>query len=266
MRAAPADPGDGDAYAALLERIREPERDRLRGLQAGHDRPPPARPDERDRRAPTVADYAALVERDPVEYDRLVDSLLIKVTEFFRDARLWDHLRSTVLPALVAEARREATRAAHLVGRVLDRRGGVLRWPSRRRGDPQRGARAVTSASSRPTSTGPRSTFARRGVYPPARSRGVPAAAPRALLRAVRRGLRGRPSSSAPRMVFGEHDLSARVPFPRIDLLLCRNVLIYFTVPLQRVALETFAFSLRPDGRLVLGMAETVAGVAGAVC
>jgi two-component system CheB/CheR fusion protein len=53
------------------------------------------------------------------------------------------------------------------------------------------------------------------------------------------------------------------VPFPRIDLLLCRNVLIYFTPPLQRVALETFAYSLRPDGRLVLGLSETVAALPG---
>ena len=70
--------------------------------------------------------------------------------------------------------------------------------------------------------------FARRGVYPPGALRGVPAP------------LRGRyfvPSAAGfevvrqvrSRMVFGEHDLSARVPFPRIDLLLCRNVLIYFT-------------------------------------
>ena len=64
-------------------------------------------------------------------------------------------------------------------------------------------------------------------------------------------------------MIFGEHDLSARVPFPRIDLLLCRNVLIYFTTPLQRVALETFALSLRPEGRLVLGSSETVAVLSG---
>ena len=67
-------------------------------------------------------------------------------------------------------------------------------------------------------------------------------------------------------MVFGEHDLSARVPFPRIDLLLCRNVLIYFTVPLQRVALETFAYSLRPDGRLVLGIVGDRRRAAGTVC
>ena len=59
-------------------------------------------------------------------------------------------------------------------------------------------------------------------------------------------------------VVFGEHDLSARVPFPRIDLLLCRNVLIYFTSGLQRAALETFAFSLRTGGVLVLGQSESV--------
>ena len=59
-------------------------------------------------------------------------------------------------------------------------------------------------------------------------------------------------------MIFGEHDLGARAPFPRIDLILCRNVLIYFNLPMQRAALETFGFSLRDDGRLVLGPSETV--------
>ena len=62
-------------------------------------------------------------------------------------------------------------------------------------------------------------------------------------------------------MIFGEHDLGARAPFPRIDLVLCRNVLIYFTPPMQRAALETFAFSLRDEGRLVLGTSETVAAL-----
>ena len=64
-------------------------------------------------------------------------------------------------------------------------------------------------------------------------------------------------------MIFGEHDLGARAPFPRIDLILCRNVLIYFNPPMQRAALETFGFSLRDDGRLVLGPSETVAALPG---
>jgi two-component system CheB/CheR fusion protein len=48
-----------------------------------------------------------------------------------------------------------------------------------------------------------------------------------------------------------------RAPFPRIDLGLCRNVLIYFTPELQKRALRLFAFSIRPGGYFVLGKAET---------
>ena len=58
-------------------------------------------------------------------------------------------------------------------------------------------------------------------------------------------------------VVFGQHDLGQRAPFPRIDLALCRNVLIYFTRELQKRALQLFAFSLREGGYLALGKAES---------
>lgn len=59
-------------------------------------------------------------------------------------------------------------------------------------------------------------------------------------------------------VIFGKHDLGQRAPFPRIDMVLSRNVLIYFTPELQRRALDLFAHSLRNGGRLVLGKAESV--------
>jgi two-component system CheB/CheR fusion protein len=59
-------------------------------------------------------------------------------------------------------------------------------------------------------------------------------------------------------VTFGQHDLGQRAPFPRIDLVLCRNVLIYFTLELQRRALQLFAFALREGRYLALGKAETV--------
>jgi two-component system CheB/CheR fusion protein len=62
-------------------------------------------------------------------------------------------------------------------------------------------------------------------------------------------------------VVFGEHDLGHRAPFPRIDLVVCRNVLIYFTTELQRRALQLFAFSLRRGGYLALGKAESVSSL-----
>ncbi|HEU5439021.1 MAG TPA: CheR family methyltransferase, partial [Ktedonobacterales bacterium] len=64
-------------------------------------------------------------------------------------------------------------------------------------------------------------------------------------------------------VIFGEHDLAQRAPFPHIDLVFCRNVLIYFTPELQLHALRLFGFSLRNGGFLVLGNAES-AGALGA--
>jgi len=99
--------------------------------------------------------------------------------------------------------------------------------------------------------------FARRGIYPARSIENLPAdMVERHFIQhedgyEVNKRLRGI-------LVFGEHDLGQRSPFPRIDLILCRNVLIYFTPALQRRALQLFAFSLRMGGYLVLGKSETV--------
>ncbi|MGI8404016.1 MAG: CheR family methyltransferase [Thermomicrobiales bacterium] len=99
--------------------------------------------------------------------------------------------------------------------------------------------------------------FARRGIYP---ARSLARIPPGLLERyftesgedyEVRKVLRGM-------IVFGAHDLGQRAPFSRIDLILCRNVLIYFTPALQRHALQLFAFSLRIGGYLVLGKSESI--------
>ena len=205
----------------------------------------------------TLASYAAYLESDPEESARLVNSFLIKVTEFFRDPKLFEYLREKVLPELIADARLDqrelriwsagcstGEEAYSLAITVAEALGDAQAWPEIRIFATDIDREAIA--------------YGRRAIYQPSalkslsvqvrdryfvKSDGGYEVAKR--LRAV--------------MVFGEHDLGARAPFPRIDLLLCRNVLIYFTVPMQQVALETFAFSLRPGGRLVLGPSETVA-------
>ena len=206
---------------------------------------------------PDLATYQAYLDSNPEEYARLVNSLLIKVTEFFRDPKVFDYLRDSVLPELIAQARAEqrelriwsagcatGEEAYSLAIAVLEAMGTDADSPEVRifATDIDRAAIA----------------FARRGAYPAAALKHVPA------------GIRDRYFTEAEGggyevvkrlrglMVFGEHDLGARAPFPRIDLLLCRNVLIYFSAPLQRIALETFASSLRPGGRLVLGGSESI--------
>jgi two-component system CheB/CheR fusion protein len=207
-------------------------------------------------RSKTISEYAALVERDPAEYERLLGSLLIKVTEFFRDPKLWQHLRENVLPRLIDDARgdgrelriwtagtssgEEAYSLAITVAEVLQGRPPL---------DVRIFATDVDAAAI---------AFARRGVYSAAALAKVPADLRTRYFTPAGSGF-GVVRSLRSQMVFGEHDMSARVPFPRIDLIVCRNVLIYFTPALQRRALETFAYSLRPGGRLVLGSSETVA-------
>ncbi len=205
---------------------------------------------------PTLAEYAAFVESDPDEYARLLNSLLIKVTEFFRDQRLFDYLRDHVLPELIAEARREGRElriwsagcstgeeAYSLAIAVAEALGEDLPWPDIRIFATDIDRQAIG--------------FARRGIYPAPSLKGLPAGErDRYFVRSeggyeVAKRLRAL-------MVFGQHDLAERAPFPRIDLLLCRNVLIYFSLPMQKIALETFAFSLRPGGRLALGTSESV--------
>ena len=209
----------------------------------------------------TLADYHGLVLRQPEELHRLTSSLLIKVTSFFRDADLFDHLRTAVLPRLIDEARsgsrdlrfwsagcatgEEAYSLAILVAEAL---GPDL---------------AAFNVRIFATDADPEAiSFARRGVYPTSAMKGIP---PELLRRYFVESDGEHEVSSQIRAmtVFGEHDLSKRAPFPRIDLILCRNVLIYFTAELQRRALQLFAFALRDGGTLVLGKSETTTAIPG---
>ena len=98
--------------------------------------------------------------------------------------------------------------------------------------------------------------FARRGIYPPSALKGLSEDQVKRYFveedgsYQVKKQVRGM-------IVFGEHDLAQRSPFPQIDLVLSRNVLIYFSGELQRRALQLFAYSLRDGGYLAMGKAES---------
>ncbi len=205
--------------------------------------------------AARLADYIRFLGSHPDEYQRLISSFLIKVTEFFRDADLFAHLRDRILPPLIAEARANdhelrfwsagcatGEEAYSLAILVLDLLGDELAQFNVRIFATDLDNEAIA--------------FARRGIYPAAALVNL---APEMIERyftqlngdfEVKKQIRAL-------TVFGQHDLGQRAPFPRIDLELCRNVLIYFTPELQKRALQLFAFSLRDGGYLVLGKSET---------
>ena len=207
-------------------------------------------------RTTTLTDYVRYAARNPAEYERLASTFLIKVTEFFRDPELYELLRGEIIPRLIADAvandrelriwsagcatGEEAYSLAILVAEAL---GDEL---------PRHPVRIFATDVDNDAIT-----FARRGVYTPSAVANLgDDMIERYFVHAndeyeIRKHIRAM-------TIFGQHDLAQRAPFPRIDLAVSRNVLIYFTPELQRRALQLFAFSLRDSGYLVLGKAETV--------
>lgn len=84
----------------------------------------------------SLAEYASFLKRNPAGYQRLVNSFLIKVTDFFRDPGSFEMLRDHVLPQLMREAR-AGSRTANLVGRDFDGRRSLLAGNSLRGSCPQ---------------------------------------------------------------------------------------------------------------------------------
>jgi two-component system CheB/CheR fusion protein len=203
----------------------------------------------------TIEDYALYLDDHPEELPQLVNTLLIKVTQFFRNPELFAHLRKEVLPGLIEEARQkgrqlriwsagcatgeEAYSLAIMLSELLGSEAALA------------DVRIFATDIDREAVD-----FARRGVYPAGALSGISEEQRERYFfeedghYEIKKSVRGM-------IVFGEHDLARRSPFPRIDLVVSRNVLIYFTAELQRRALELFAFSLRNGGYLVLGKAET---------
>jgi two-component system CheB/CheR fusion protein len=239
---------------ALLEQVRVRS-----GIDFGRYREPTIRRRLQRRMADTnqdsIEEYGAYLRRHPEEYERLVGSFLIKVTDFFRDEELFDHLRRRILPDLIDEARsrgnelrlwsagcatgEEAYSLAILLADIL---GTELEELSVR----------IFATDIDPHAV----TYARRGMYPGAALEHMPGDLRSRYFLPVDDGFEIKKAVRR-LVVFSPHDLGQRAPFPRIDLALCRNVLIYFTPELQRRSLQLFAFALRPGGRLILGKSET---------
>jgi two-component system CheB/CheR fusion protein len=203
----------------------------------------------------SIGDYLLYLQSHPEGYRRIVSAFLIKVTEFFRDAALFDELRRTILPRLIEEARtsgnelrvwsagtstgEEAYSLAILCAELLGDDGDHV-------------AVRIFATDLDETAI----AFARRGLYSAESLQHLPATWLEQYF--VRAGDAYEVGKRIRNMtVFGQHDLGQRAPFPRVDLCMCRNVFIYFTKALQMRALQLFAFSLRDGGYLVMGKAES---------
>ena len=204
----------------------------------------------------TIREYTNYLQAHPDEVKELVKAFLINVTGFFRDPEAFNFIKKTLLPVLIEQGRKNdkslrmwsagcatGEEAYSLALLVADELGPEFPEWNIKIFATDLAADAIE--------------FARRGFYPENVLKDLPDDYNIRFFERLDGGYR---ISKAVRQVviFGHQDISRGVPFPRIDLVSCRNLLIYLQPELQQAVLDVFAYALHHTrGYLFLGRAET---------
>jgi two-component system CheB/CheR fusion protein len=201
-------------------------------------------------------DYIAYVDRlevDPDEFAALFDTLLINVTGFYRDPQTWDYLAEEIVPKLLADTADAGSIRVWCAGCATGEETYTLAiLLAEALGERAFSDRVKIYATDADDDA---LMQARAAVYSAKQVEAVP---PDLLARyfervderfAFRKDVRRA-------VIFGRNDLVQDAPISRIDLLTCRNTLMYFNAETQSRVLERFNFALNPWGYLLLGRSE----------
>jgi PAS domain S-box-containing protein len=200
----------------------------------------------------SLAKYRNHLETHPEEYDHLLDAILINVTSFFRDSPAWDYLAAEIVPRIVDGSTDRSIRLcsagcasgeeAYTLAMLFAEALGADEFRRRVKiyaTDVDEGALNA----------------ARLAGYSNSQVTGVPAHLLTKYFES--RGDRHVFRSDIRRaVVFGRQDVTQDAPIPYLDLLACRNTLMYFNGEIQTSILSRFHFALKDTGFLFLGRAE----------
>jgi len=207
------------------------------------------------RETASLDDYLALLAAEEPEARALAQNLLVTVTSFFRDPEAFAALREALRPCLAQRGSDEQLRVwvpgcatgeevysiAMLVSELLDHPADLTRELKIFATDLDEASLAI----------------GRRATYPLAAAAAIPAGLRRRFV-VERSGEMQISDGLRSCAVFARHNVAEDPPFANLDLISCRNTLIYFTTPLQERVLSLFRFGLLPGGVLFLGNSESL--------
>jgi two-component system, chemotaxis family, CheB/CheR fusion protein len=212
---------------------------------------------ERRMQAVGIADfgaYLAVLEAEPREYPQLLDSILINVTSFFRDPPAWKALGEKVLPKLLGQTEADEPIRVWSAGCATGEEPYSLAMSLIELMGLDAFQRRVKVYATDLDEDA--LSFARNATYETERVSAVPDELRSKYFEVVngrcifRRDLRKS-------IIFGRHNLLLDAPISKIDLLTCRNLLIYLDVETQARVLPRLHYALNENGILFLGKAET---------
>jgi two-component system CheB/CheR fusion protein len=203
--------------------------------------------------ATDYTDYRDRLESSAEEFSHLFNTILINVTGFFRDAETWTFLQREIMPELIADT--EGTREIRV-------------WSAGCASGEEAYSLAITFAEALGVDECAKRVKiyatdideealrdARAGLYQARALESLPDELKDKYFEqngtqfAFRQDLRRR-------VIFGRHDITRDAPISRLDLLVCRNTLMYFNVETQSHVIDRFHFAVREGGYLFLGKAE----------
>jgi two-component system CheB/CheR fusion protein len=206
------------------------------------------------RHVSTYDDYRRVLDEDPDEFAALFDAILINVTSFFRDEFAWTYLAEKVVPELLEARDDEQLRVWSTGCATGEEAFTVAIILAEALGEDMFRRRVKIYATDIDDDA---LNFGRHATYSPKQLNPVPEE-----LRA--KYFSGEDHTYSFRgdlrraVIFGRHNLVQDPPISRIDLLVSRNTLMYFTPELQAQVLAGFHFALRDDGYLFLGKSEAL--------
>jgi len=206
--------------------------------------------------ADTFEEYVARACSEPAELERLAKDILISVTSFFRDPLAFQALRRALTETVARKSRGDELRVWVPGCATGEEAYSIAMLLADASGEAARGLRVQIFATDLDLDA---LAIARRGVY----ARAALPAEVESLLgeRLIERGENVEVAKSIREMVvFARQDVIQDPPFLRLDLVSCRNLLIYFQPDLQKRVLDTFAYALNPGGHLLLGKSESLGG------
>lgn len=211
----------------------------------------------------TLDGYSRFLAENPAEVALLFKELLIGVTSFFRDEEPWVVLRDEIFPALIRAHPEGGTLRAWVAACSTGEEAYSLAIVFREALDAVQPVHPVRLQVFATDLNGESVGFARQGVF----SGGIAATvSPARLQRFFVRDRDGyRVTKDVREMItFAQHNVVTDPPFTRLDLISCRNLMIYLKAEVQRRLLPIFHYALNPGGVLMLGTSES-AGEANAI-
>ena len=203
-----------------------------------------------------IASYVSFIKENPKEVDILFKELLIGVTNFFRDPLVWEKLKETVLPSIISKQPEGTILRAWVPGCSSGEEAYSLAIVFKEALESVKPYAGITLQIFASDLDNEAIESARKGIFPPNIAADVSAKRLNRFFNTTDEGYRVN-AEIREMIVFTKHNIIMQQPFTKMDILTCRNLLIYLDSALQKKMLDLFYYSLNHEGVLLLGSAET---------